>query len=120
MWCLLRAEGVANLQARLRRDIANAQWLAEQVRSTPSWRVLAPVTLQTVCVRHEPPGLEGEALDRHTLAWVDRINRSGMGCLTPAILNDRWLVRVSIGAEATEREHVADLWKWIRQEAEHP
>lgn len=119
LWCLLRAEGVANLQARLRRDIANARWLAEQVRSTPSWRVLAPVTLQTVCVRHEPPGLQGEALDRHTLAWVDRINRSGMAYLTPAVLEDRWLVRVSIGAEATEREHVAALWKRMRQEAEH-
>ncbi|MGH7173539.1 MAG: pyridoxal phosphate-dependent decarboxylase family protein [Gemmataceae bacterium] len=119
LWCLLRAEGVANLQARLRRDLANAQWLAEQVCSTPPWRVLAPVTLQTVCVRHEPPGLEGEALDRHTLAWVERINRSGMAYLTLAILNGRWLVRVSIGAEATEREHVADLWKWMRQEAEH-
>jgi aromatic-L-amino-acid/L-tryptophan decarboxylase len=119
LWSLLRAEGVANLQARLRRDIANAQWLAEQVRSTPSWRVLAPVPLQTVCVRHEPPGLDGEALDRHTLAWVERINRSGTAYLTPAILDDRWLVRVSIGAEATEREHIADLWKWMRHEAEH-
>ncbi|HTU20216.1 MAG TPA: pyridoxal-dependent decarboxylase, partial [Gemmataceae bacterium] len=120
LWCLLRAEGVASLQARLRRDLANARWLAEQVRSTPPWCVLAPVPLQTVCVRHEPPGLEGEALDRHTLAWVERINRSGMAYLTPAILNDRWLVRVSVGAEATEREHVVDLWKWMRQEAERP
>jgi len=119
LWCLLRAEGVANLQARLRRDIVNARWLAEQVRSTPAWRVLAPVSLQTVCVRHDPPDLQGEALDRHTLAWVERINRSGMAYLTPAVLEDRWMARVSIGAEATEREHVADLWKWMRQEAEH-
>ena len=27
-------------------------------------RFLAPVRLQTLCVRHEPPGLEGDALDR--------------------------------------------------------
>src|SRR5262245_21391170 len=47
LWCLLRAEGVAGLRARLRRDLANARWLAEQVRSTPNWRVLAPVPLQT-------------------------------------------------------------------------
>jgi aromatic-L-amino-acid decarboxylase len=120
LWCLLRAEGVANLQARLRRDLANAQWLAEQVRSTPPWRVLAPVPLQTVCVRHEPPGLEGDALDRHTLGWVERINRSGAAYLTPAVLEGRWMVRISIGAEATEREHVAALWKWMRQEAERP
>ena len=50
------------------------------------WRVLAPVQLQTVCVRHERDGLQGEALDRHTLAWVDRINKSGAAYLTPAVL----------------------------------
>lgn len=118
LWCLLRAEGVANLQARLRRDIANAGWLAEQVRSSPFWRVLAPVTLQTVCIRHEPAGLDAEALDRHTLGWVERLNRSGAAYLTPAILDGRWMVRVSIGAEATEREHVAEVWQRMRREAE--
>jgi aromatic-L-amino-acid/L-tryptophan decarboxylase len=88
------------------------------VESTPAWRVVAPVQLQTVCVRHEPPGLEGEALDRHTLAWADAINRSGVAYLTPAMLDDRWMVRVSIGAERTEQEHVDTLWAAMRKEAE--
>jgi aromatic-L-amino-acid decarboxylase len=82
LWCLIREYGVEGLQARLRRDIANAQWFAEQVHAAPTWRVLAPVPLQTVCVRHEPRGLEGEALDRHTRDWVDRVNRSGRAYLT--------------------------------------
>jgi aromatic-L-amino-acid decarboxylase len=73
--------------------------------------------LQTVCVRHEPPGLAGEALDRHTLAWCDRINRSGAAYLTPAVVADRWLVRVSIGALPTEREHVAALWDLMQAAA---
>jgi aromatic-L-amino-acid decarboxylase len=118
IWCLLRVEGVAALQARLRRDLENTRWFAEQVQTAPNWRVLAPVPLQTVCVRHEPPGLQGEALDRHTLAWVERINRSGAAFLTAAVLDGRWMVRVSIGAEMTEREHVADLWEVMRQEVE--
>ncbi len=118
LWCLLRAEGVAALQARLRRDLANARWLAEQVAAAPGWRVLAPVPLQTVCVRHEPAGLAGEALDRHTLAWAERLNRSGAAYLTPATLEGRWMVRVSVGAEPTEREHVEALWRRMRQEAE--
>jgi aromatic-L-amino-acid/L-tryptophan decarboxylase len=117
LWCLLRAEGVAGLQARLRRDLANARWLAEQVAATPDWRVLAPVPLQTVCVRHEPPGLQGEALDRHTLDWAGRVNRSGKGYLTPATLDGRWMVRVSVGAEPTEREHVEAVWEVMRREA---
>jgi aromatic-L-amino-acid/L-tryptophan decarboxylase len=110
LWFLIREQGVKGLQARLRRDVANAQWLTEQVSATPDWRVLAPVPLQTLCVRHEPPGLEREALDRHTQGWATRINRSGNAYLTPAVLDGRWMVRVSIGAERTERSHVEQLW----------
>jgi aromatic-L-amino-acid decarboxylase len=106
------------LQARLRRDLANAQWFAEQVSATPNWRVLAPVPLQTICVRHDPPRLEGEALNKHTLAWVERINNSGGAYLTPAILDGCWMVRVSIGAIPTERQHVDALWALMRREAE--
>ncbi len=106
------------MQARLRRDIANAQWLAEQVRAAPNWRVLTPVPLQTVCVRHEPPGLSGEELDQHTLTWAERMNRSGAAYLTPAILDGRWMVRISIGAIPTERKHVEALWATMQREVE--
>ena len=115
LWFAIRECGVAALRERLRRDIRNAQWLEEQVRAMPEWRVLAPVVLQTVCVRHEPAGLAGEALDAHTLAWAERINRSGAAYLTPALLDGRWMVRVSIGAEGTERAHVEALWETMRR-----
>ncbi len=118
LWCLLRGEGAEALRARLRRDIGNARALAEEVAATPGWKVLAPVPLQTLCVRHEPPGLFGEALDRHTLRWAEAINRSGRAYLTPAILDGRWMVRVSIGALPTEREHIDALWRLMREEAE--
>ena len=117
LWCLIRAEGVTGLQARLRRDLDNARWLAEQVAATPNWRVVAPVVLQTVCVRHEPPGLTGDALDEHTRRWAERLNRSGAVYVTPAVLAGRWMVRVSIGAERTERADVAALWEVMRREA---
>ena len=106
------------MQKRLRRDIANARWLGEKVAATPGWRVVAPVNLQTVCVRHEPEGLEGEALDAHTTAWVEAVNRSGAAYLTPAILDGRWMARVSIGALATEEADVAAVWAAMRQAAE--
>lgn len=118
LWFLLREQGVEGLQARLRRDLANAQFLAEQVKAAPDWKILAPVTLQTLCLRHEPPGMDGEALDRHTLAWAEAVNKSGEAYLTPAILDGRWMVRVSIGAAPTEREDVEKLWRLMRQLAE--
>jgi aromatic-L-amino-acid decarboxylase len=116
LWFLIREQGVEGLQKRLRRDLANAQWLKEQVDAAPGWRRLAPVPLQTVCVRHEPTGLEGQALDAHTLGWCGRINASGRAWLTPALLDGRWMVRVSIGAEATELRHVQELWQLMQDE----
>ena len=118
LWLLIREQGVAGLQARLRRDLENARWFAEQVKMTAHWGVLAPVHLQTVCVRHVPAGLAGEALDRHTLDWAECVNRSGEAYLTPAVLDGRWMVRVSIGAVDTEREDVAALWALMRETAE--
>jgi aromatic-L-amino-acid decarboxylase len=118
LWFLIREQGVEGLQARLRRDLANAAWLKGVVGSAPGWSVLAPVPLQTLCVRHEPSGLTGEALDRHTLRWADALNRSGAAYLTPATLDGRWMVRVSIGALLTERPHVEDLWRAMREAAE--
>ncbi len=115
LWTLVRSEGVSGLQARLRRDLANAKWLAEQVAATPQWQVVAPVPLQTLCVLHQPPGLSGEALDAHTRAWVERINRSGEAYLTPTILGGRWVVRVSVGAENTERADVEAVWAAMRR-----
>jgi aromatic-L-amino-acid decarboxylase len=111
LWALIRESGVSGLQVRLRRDLANAAWLAAQVDAAREWKRVAPVPLQTVCVRHQPPGLEGEALDRHTLAWLERINRAGDAFLNGTVLGGRWTVRVSIGAETTERADVERLWR---------
>ena len=116
LWFLIREQGVSGLQARLRRDLENARWMAERVRATPGWRVLAPVPLQTLCVRHEAPGVTAEAMDTHTQAWCDRINRSGQAYLTPATLDGRWMVRVSIGSEQTERADVERLWAVMQHE----
>jgi aromatic-L-amino-acid decarboxylase len=118
IWFALREQGVEAIRTRLRRDLRNARWLAQQVDAAKGWRRIAPVPLQTVCVRHEPPGLEGDALDVHTRRWAQAINDSGAAYLTPAVVDGRWMVRVSIGIESTEAVHVEKLWQTMRTAAE--
>lgn len=117
LWFLLRLSGVNALQTRLRRDLQNAKWLEAQIKNTPNWKVLNPVRLQTLCVRHEPPELENT--DSHTQNWVAQINQSGLAYLTPAMLDGRWMARISIGALETTFEDVQKLWHLMRQAAEN-
>ena len=119
LWFLLKDQGVEGLQARLRRDLANAQWFRARVEQAPGWELLAPVPLQTICLRHRPEGMDDEdKLAAHNLGLVHRINRSGRFYLTPAVLKGVQMVRVSIGSEASELSHVEALWSALRQAAD--
>ncbi len=112
LWFLVRSQGVEGLQARVRRDLANAQWLKAQVQAAGGWELMAPVNLQTVCVRHVPEGMTDEAeLRTHNLALLAAVNRSGKFYLTPSVLKGRQIIRISIGSAATELTDVEGLWK---------
>ena len=118
LWFHLRLAGAESIRARLRRDLANAQWLAGQVAGEPDWEVCAPVLLQTVCVRHVPPDMDSQALEKHQQEWAERVNATGRAFVTPALVEGRWVVRLSIGAEPTERADVAALWDLCRDAAQ--
>lgn len=117
LWFHLLDVGVEGIAARLRRDLENARWLEAQVRATPGWELMAPVPLQTVCLRRVPEALRGDeaALAEHNLGIVRRINTSGAAYLTPSVLKGKQTIRVSIGAEGTEREHVERLWALLQE-----
>jgi aromatic-L-amino-acid decarboxylase len=120
LWSLLRLEGAETIRTRLRRDLANAQRLAALIEQAPAWRVVAPVKLQTLCVLHVPAEMEGAdldgaGLDAHTLGWCEAVNASGAAHLTPALVDDRWLVRISIGSETTEWPDVEALWDLMQR-----
>ncbi len=118
LWFLILDQGVEGIRARLRRDLDNAQWLAQQIAATPGWQILAPVAIQTLCVRHAPPGLDAAATSAHNLAIGHRINDGGRAYVTPNILDGQQVLRISIGAERTERAHVAALWEALQAAAQ--
>jgi glutamate/tyrosine decarboxylase-like PLP-dependent enzyme len=83
LWFLIRSQGVTGLQARLRRDIANARWLAGEIGRAPQWRVLNPVVLaDAVCAARTRKPARRAARSAHA-GWCDRLNRSGEGLPDP-------------------------------------
>jgi aromatic-L-amino-acid decarboxylase len=119
LWFFLVDVGVDELRARLRRDLANAQFLAGEVDAADGWERKAPVPFQTVCVRHLPARLRGDeaALTKHNLRIARAVNDGGRAYVTPSVLKGEQIIRVSIGAEGTERRHVAEVWRLLRDAA---
>ena len=117
LWFLIMDQGVEGIRARIRRDMGWAYWLTIQIDETPNWQRVAPVPLQTVCMRHVPPELAGDedALAAHNQAIADAINASGRYYLATSILKGQKIIRVSIGAMATELRHIKDLWELLQE-----
>jgi aromatic-L-amino-acid/L-tryptophan decarboxylase len=115
-WFHLVDEGVEGMQARLRRDLENARWLAAEVDRTPGWERLAPVPLQTVCLRRVPEGKRDEArIAAVNVEIARRINQAGRAYVTPAVIKGKQLIRVSIGATDTERKDVEAVWRALQE-----
>jgi aromatic-L-amino-acid decarboxylase len=51
------------------------------------------------------------------LETVRGINEGGRAYLTPSMLKGKQMIRVSIGAEATERAEVEALWALLNEAA---
>ena len=115
LWFVIREQGVSRFAEALaarhrqrppsRRTRRRRAGLAGRGAGQPADGLRSPPP-----ARARGLALDGEALDKHTTAWVEAVNRSGAAYLTPAILDGRWMARVSVGALATETADVDAVW----------
>jgi aromatic-L-amino-acid decarboxylase len=103
LWFVLRSYGLDGLRQVVRSHVALAQDLAARVAAHPRLELAAPHPLNLVCLRH----VDGDTASEELLAAV---NASGRVLLTHTRLDGRFVLRVAIGAQATEARHVDDLW----------
>src|SRR5262249_1753849 len=117
LWMIIRAFGVEGLVERLRAHCALAHTLAEWVRETPGWEVVAPVDFSLVCFRFAPDGVDEKERDAINDAIMHAVNASGEAYLSHTRLNGRLVLRFAIGNIRTTEAHVRKAWELLKDEA---
>ena len=119
LWFVLRSYGAEAIRTMIRGHIQLGHDLAGWVDAEPEFERLAPAPLALVCLRHVPPALAGDetALAAHNAALIARVNAGGAVHLTHTTLAGKYAIRVAIGSFRTERRHVAEVWRIIRDAA---
>jgi aromatic-L-amino-acid decarboxylase len=113
LWAVIRHYGAEGLRHHVREHVRLAQEFAQWVGAEPDFELAAPAPLNLVCFRH----VGGDGV---TQRIMDRVNGSGQLFLTHTRLDDRLVLRMSIGAARTERRHVERAWAAIREAALDP
>lgn len=100
---VLRLDGVEPIIEMLQHHVRLADNLAARVVAHPRLEIAAPPRLGLVCLRH----IDGDAA---TDALIDAVNASGRHLVTRTEVDQRSILRVSIGARTTTAAHVDALW----------
>jgi len=107
LWFVIRAYGVSGLQQIIRNHASWAGRLADSIAATPGFEITSPARLGLFSFRLRPEGMpDGAALDRLNAQFLDAVNADGTIYLTQTVHEDRYVIRVSIGATATRAEDI--------------
>ena len=118
VWFVLRSYGVEGLRAMVRDHVALAQELAERIRRSSNFELMAPVPFGLVCFRFHPSSARDPlVLDQLNRELLRRVNASGRVHLTHTELDGRFVIRMVIGQRLTTRQHVDEAWELIRRAA---
>jgi aromatic-L-amino-acid/L-tryptophan decarboxylase len=115
LWMVIRAFGVNGIVDRLRAHMVLAREFASWVEADPDWVLSAPQRFSLVCFRCAPPGMAPAETDALNQRILDYVNASGRAYLSHTRLNGRIVMRLAIGNLRTEREHVAEAWRLLRE-----
>lgn len=111
LWFVIRHYGVEGLQYHVRQHVALGQEFASWVEADPDFELAAPVPLNLVCFRHRAGDEVNEAI-------MNAVNESGELFLTHTKLDDKFTLRMSIGQTGTQRRHVENAWRRLREAAQ--
>jgi aromatic-L-amino-acid decarboxylase len=121
LWFVIRSYGVEGLRAMVRKHVGLAQELARWIKETPGFELMAPAPFGLVCFRYCPPGVtdgpELDAVNAVNKELLTRVNATQRVHLTHTLLDGRYSIRMAIGQRQTERKHVEEAWKLIKEAA---
>lgn len=103
LWFVMRYFGRQGIAAVIRNHVAWSQELAGQIRRHPRFELAAPVPLSLVCFR-----LRGS--DEENRRLMDAINASGVAFLSHTVLNERFVLRMSMDNIKLTRDDVQMVW----------
>jgi aromatic-L-amino-acid decarboxylase len=125
LWLVMRHYGLEGLRAFVRSHVLWATELEERVRADARWSVVAPRTMNLVCLavaRRAGEGLEHR--NARTKAVMDALNAGGSAYCTHTLVPSEdedekggkvFALRVAIGATLTRRGDVVALWEELKK-----
>lgn len=106
VWMMLREHGTARYGRIIARNIDQAHRLAARIDAHPRLARLAPVTLNIVCFRYDPGGLDAAGLEALNTEIMMRLQESGTAALSDTTVHGEHGLRAAICNHRTSDDDI--------------
>ncbi len=119
LWFIIKYFGTEGIKDRIREHIRIANKIAEKIDIHIFFERMAPVTFSTICFRAHPPDINYEkVLEELNINLMNKINETGKIFLSHTKLNNKFVIRMTIGSIRTSEIHVKKAWELIQETLE--
>ena len=106
VWMSLKTFGSDHFARVIAQNIEQTQYLAERIDAEPMLERLAPATMNIVCYRFRPAGMDTLQLNALNREILMRLHERGIATPTSTLLNGQYAIRV---AHVNHRTILSDL-----------
>lgn len=115
LWSVIRMYGIEGLQEKIRYHISLAAKLYEMIKGEEDFQILAPLTINVVCFRYKPPGLDEAEINRLNEILNHKLNDSGKIYLSHTVIDGKFTLRMVTGQTNVRIDHIQSAWDLIRK-----
>lgn len=112
VWMALQEHGVEKFGRLIDQNIAQAHYLTRSMEEEPLFELVAPTSINIVCFRYSPPGMEGIARKALNIEIMLRLQEEGIAVLSDTTVHGEHCLRVAVNNHRTRRE---DLDMLVRE-----
>jgi aromatic-L-amino-acid decarboxylase len=103
-----------HIRDKLQYHIELAEEFKRWVETHPDFELLAPVTMNLVCFRYHPSGVEDEERLNHlNEQLLHKVNQTGKMYFTHTKVHGKYTLRMVIGQTDVDQRHVEEAWETI-------
>ena len=103
VWMALKEHGVEKFGRLIDQNIAQGQYLDSLIASEPLLESVARATINIVCFRYRPPGLDELALKHLNVEIMLRLQEEGIAAISDTTVHGKHCLRVAINNHRTRR-----------------
>ena len=109
VWMSLREHGVRKYGRMVQQNCEQAKFLERLVKENEELALMAPVSLNIVCFRFAPAGIDDERLDQVNEEILYALQESGAAVPSSTVLGGRFALRICICNHRTRSEDLEFL-----------